>query len=1003
MGNTLLRVTRSAVRVALVVAAVLQLAPIAGAAEPVSVAPIPPNLPRYDLDITLDNTKRRAIVRERVTWTNNTRNATDQLAFNFYPHFKVPAGEALLFAKTLELLRLQPSLGIDRDGRMGAVTGAWLVQANASPVALEYAYDENNPTALRFALPQPIMPGQTITVELECCVRLPNKQGRWGHYEGVTYLTNAIPLLAVYNEDGWKPMPFVPWAQPWFNEAGLFHATIIVPENEKVACSAPVKKETQLGDGLKRIETEPFVGRDFAVLSSARYVEFTGKTKLADGREITIKCLAFPEHEFYATEILKIVGEAIPVFSQWFGPFPYSQFTIAESYFGWNGNECAGLVMIDERVFGMPHLARGYVEYLVSHETCHQWWYNLLGTNGYAEPYLDEGAAAYFTHRLLDFKHGKNNPFLKWPKAMEWMPNINRENYRYGSMYLAIRNGEMTPAAQELPQYKHLFGLFTGAYDRGSKVYGMIEDRLGEAAFLDFISGLMKKYSWRILSSAQLQAELEAYTGREWGEFFQRWVFGTGLTDWSVERASVEQRGGPYSRALYRASVTLRQSREFTEPTVLAFTRGTDVLRVPVGPFTQPQRIEQIGAEIVPLGEERWRVDVELPFEPEQITVDPEKVLLDANPANNSWKPSVNVRVTPLYTTLDETDMTADYDRWNFTCGPWIWGPSSPDPWYTRSTMIGLKAGVFRTERATAGIYTTVRSDYRDAVVGAEGKLFREKSEFGVNAEQRIAGPVGGLDGASGPFRAVGYWRNNRRQGSSMYLPAMLYDEFFLSYQDNFLPFPRTRGGERYDRLWMAGWHLRLNLYTPYWDPECGIWADVMAAGGQAEFSGWKPMFQGRGELAGVQELPEWAGPLRNVRAAARVVGLFASPDQGQFFALGGGTLFRGFDLAERQGSLLWVANLELRWPLARHVTWDILDHCLGARNVWLATFYDVGTVYANGRAVGGGAAHALGLGLRVDIAVFSFLERATLRFDVGKSLNGGTPVQIWFGLQHAF
>ena len=58
--------------------------------------------------------------------------------------------------------------------------------------------------------------------------------------------------------------------------------------------------------------------------------------------------------------------------------------------------------MIDERVFDMPHLARGYVEYLVSHETCHQWWYNLVGTNGYAETFMDEGAATYFTHRLLD-------------------------------------------------------------------------------------------------------------------------------------------------------------------------------------------------------------------------------------------------------------------------------------------------------------------------------------------------------------------------------------------------------------------------------------------------------------------------------------------------------------------------------------------------------------------------------------------------------------------------
>ena len=47
--------------------------------------------------------------------------------------------------------------------------------------------------------------------------------------------------------------------------------------------------------------------------------------------------------------------------------------------------------------------------------------------------------------------------------------------------------------------------------------------------------------------------------------------------------------------------------------------------------------------------------------------------------------------------------------------------------------------------------------------------------------------------------------------------------------------------------------------------------------------------------------------------------------------------------------------------------------------------------------------AHAVGGGLRVDVAVFSFIERATLRFDVAKTLNDNTPFQFWFGMQHAF
>jgi hypothetical protein len=694
-----------------------------------------------------------------------------------------------------------------------------------------------------------------------------------------------------------------------------------------------------------------------------------------------------------------------------------------ESFFGWNGNECAGLVMIDERVFTMPHLAVGYVEYLVSHETCHQWWYNLIGTNGYAETFMDEGAATYFAHRLLDQKLGKNNTFLEWPEGLGWLPNINRQNYRYAGMYQAIRNGEMHPAAQPLPEYHSLFGLFTGAYDRGSKVFGMIESRLGEAAFFDFIRTLVMKYAWRVLQAADLRRELEEYTGRDWGEFFDRWVYGKGMTDWAVERVEIETAEGtrvhawdrfkdrllgksPATTEHYTASVIVHQKGEYLEPTVVGFTtkqpgfEGVTV-RVPVG-MSIPVEVTDLQASVVPLGNGQWRVNVALPFAPDQIAVDPDGVLLDSDPRNNAWKSPGHLRVTGLITALDETNLTNDYDKWNFVAGPWVWGASYDDPWYTRSTMAGLRVAANLPENFSGGFYGAYRTDFNDMVVGADAIVQGDHCEVGLNWERRIAGPWGGMAGASGPERAEAYYRDILAQSSSLYLPPIMYQEVFATYQDNFLPYPRQSQGERYDRMAMVGYHYQWNLYTPYWDPESGFWLDLVGTAGAAEFAGWQGLAQGRFQLAGVQQLPDWMGPLESWRVAGRIVAMGAWPNYGQFYALGGDTLFRGFDLAQRQGNALWVANAEVRIPLARNIEWDALDHVAGARNIWLAAFYDVGEVYANGRSVDG-VAHALGAGLRVDIALFSFIERATLRFDVAKTINAATPVQFWFGVQQAF
>src|SRR5439155_11742653 len=144
-------------------------------------------------------------------------------------------------------------------------------------------------------------------------------------------------------------------------------------------------------------EIHAWGARDFAFICSSRFEEYTGEVLGSPGcQPVHVRCIALPEHAFYAREMVRYCCEAIPIYSHWFGPYPYPEFTVVESYFAWSGNECAGLVMIDYRQFDLPHLARGYIEYLISHELCHQWWYNLIGTNGYCETFMDESMATYF-------------------------------------------------------------------------------------------------------------------------------------------------------------------------------------------------------------------------------------------------------------------------------------------------------------------------------------------------------------------------------------------------------------------------------------------------------------------------------------------------------------------------------------------------------------------------------------------------------------------------------
>src|SRR5260370_1278726 len=193
--------------------------------------------------------------------------------------------------------------------------------------------------------------------------------------------------------------------------------------------------------------------------------------------------------------------------------------------------------MSDERVFAMPLLAVNFVDYLVSHEVCHQWWHNLIGTNGYCETFMDEAMATYFGNLLMDKKHGHDNNLIAYPQGLGWAPNIRRQDYHSYGLYGTLGRGENSPAVQDMPKYGHLVNLFSMCYDKGGRVVGMIEDRLGEEAFFDFMRVIYGRYQYRILRVADLQRELDASTAEPRDQVFQYWLYGTRLSDRASDKA----------------------------------------------------------------------------------------------------------------------------------------------------------------------------------------------------------------------------------------------------------------------------------------------------------------------------------------------------------------------------------------------------------------------------------------------------------------------------------
>ncbi len=1024
------------------------------AANTLAVEP-PAWLPRYDLDIVVNPGQRVANVKQVVTFTNRHRRPATELVFNAHGRYTIPEGQVGFTAKMAEMLRVAPKEAFYFDGPPLNVTAIDVVDAAApvEPAAhgrakkrqrCEFQYGDKNPCSIVVPLAQPVGPGESVTVEIDFVFKIPNKKGRWSHWEGITTLAQWLPTLAVYDEEGWHALPFIPWHQPFFNEAGLYTARITLPDDQKFAAPTPVKSTRKLRnrklaadpsfvqlvldpeDGMTQYELEPAVLRDFSLTCSARYM----LTECNAGK-VKVRCLHLPEHEHYARIFTATACQAIPIYERWFGPYPYAQFTIAEASFGWNGNECSAMVLIDDRMFNMPHMAQNYPIYLLQHELCHQWFYNIIGTNGYAETFVDEGLATYFSHKLADLTIGKNNPIIDYPTGLGWMPNIHREDLRLSGIVSSRARGELHPTVQPIDKFGHLAALLAYTYDRGGKIFGQIEARLGgEEPMLDFMRTIYRKYAFQILRVADLQRELELYTGRSWDEFFQHWVHGPGACDWKVNRVEINGHHGPCVRwrrcnGPVEVKVDLLELEGFPEPTVLGI-QCTDVkdrfdIRIPIDPSVPVAEYPEYSArvECTPIegskkGRPKFSVKVTFtsPCSPKQIIVDPDRVLLDCRLDNNAWIPHIKWRPTPLYTMLDEMDVTNSYDRHSIIFGPWIGTPTTIDPWYTRSPLFGGRIGVVRIQEFNAGAFVGYRTNDRNIVAGADAlwsHVGLPEVFIGLNVERALTC----MDDTPNASRGVIFARYVMTASSSLYMPPFEYVEAFGAVQDH--PFPNTPnpvpGANPFYRRNSVGLHYHKYYLTPYWDAEGGVAIDASYQYGvpilgmtdeyQLAYSQFSTVKSFPEAIANLHDNPVTAY-LRETRFAFRLSGGAATPQNGQLFSLGGGDQFRGFDIAQRQGSLTWLTSVEWRVPILQYCKHDYFDHIAGIRNVYLAPFYDVGQAYLNGKGLGD-IAHAVGVGLRVDVQWLGIIERTMLRMDVAQAINTGTPLQFWFGIQHPF
>ena len=120
--------------------------------------------------------------------------------------------------------------------------------------------------------------------------------------------------------------------------------------------------------------------RDFAFAVSERFI--TTRRQVGD-----VAVEAYTLRGAPAAAALRSADRALTAFADAYQPYPYQRFLLVQSPRSRIGNEYPGMAFL-----GVESLADPVV---VAHETAHQWFYGLVGSDQIQEPWLDEALAEF--------------------------------------------------------------------------------------------------------------------------------------------------------------------------------------------------------------------------------------------------------------------------------------------------------------------------------------------------------------------------------------------------------------------------------------------------------------------------------------------------------------------------------------------------------------------------------------------------------------------------------
>ncbi len=307
----------------------------------------------------------------RFQYVCNIKEGTDTLKFNLFPN---------AFREDAQVTPVQEIL--EKYGEIN------IISVKMGDSDLNYSICGSDMNILQVFLGEIICYGEKTTIDIVFGDVLPSGNYRYSVGVDTVNIGNWYPVLCVYENGAFVECEYGEIGDPFYSEVADFKVTLVVPSKMVVSGSGVATSCDVEGDKTA-YSYELTSARDFAFCLSEKFNILSEKCG-----SVTVNYYFYDDDEPEKT--LEAVTCALSYFSENFGDYPFSQFSVAECDFREGGMEYTGLVYVSDELNSYNRLISAV------HETAHQWWFGVVGNNQLDEAYLDEGLTEYSTAIFFD-------------------------------------------------------------------------------------------------------------------------------------------------------------------------------------------------------------------------------------------------------------------------------------------------------------------------------------------------------------------------------------------------------------------------------------------------------------------------------------------------------------------------------------------------------------------------------------------------------------------------